>query len=275
MAWYERSTILIIRGWAGEDDAPSDLPAAEAVHLKGWQVAPAKEFDRIASELLALRAWHAEEPWQQARHALIRADTALHGKGNWISNWWSGARIETAWAAIHEAEAWLLLLLPDDNLQAMLPSLRASVEHRLGSKDSRREPYLAQIKAMTPPATHVDPHYLKQIDEDVRVIADVAHTKLRTFRNRVFTVGAILVFAAVLRTPTVRGPSYWTARSPRTTRRPARAPNPRTTERPRPRTERQIKQDGCFAYPAVSRVRDGRWGRGRGWQSPQLRASSI
>ena len=191
MAWYERSTILVVQRWAGEGEPPVDVPDVDPVNLKGWQVAPAKEIDRIGGELMVVRSRYGDPAWNEARDALVRADAAMHGNGKPVRNWWSGARIETTWAAIHQAECWLLLVLADDELRPMLPGLRTSVTHRIGTKDARSKPYLAQLEV----TADLDANYLRQIDQDVRAIADVAHGNLRAFRNRLLVLGAILVCA--------------------------------------------------------------------------------
>ena len=141
MSWYDRSTIRLLLGWAGESEPPGDVPDVDPVNLKGWQVGIAKEIDRIGGELMTVRQRHSASQWQQAREALVRADKAIHGEGKRLSNWWSGARIETAWAAVHQAEAFLILVLEDDELRPKIPGLRESVEHRIGTKDARYKPY--------------------------------------------------------------------------------------------------------------------------------------
>jgi hypothetical protein len=201
MSWYERSAILTIRQWVAEGGRPAEVPEAEAVHLNGWQIVPAQEIDRLGNELLRAADQSANPAWERACHDLIRADTALHAKGGRIRSWWTGARIETVWAAVHEAEAWTTLVLSSDELRSGIPSLVASVKQRIGQDDPRLDSYTKALKRVGDASAAVsaaDREQLKSIQRDVRTIADVAHSKVRAFRNRVLLVGACLVLAAII-----------------------------------------------------------------------------
>jgi hypothetical protein len=129
------------------------------------------------------------DPPAQERCALIEArldDASDYARGNWrsyLTNWLTGADIERAWRAIHEAEELLLLVQSDDVVRAQIIDLTADVKKQFHDTDPLYDPYLDELKAMSAVNGKLDREGLRRIRATLNAISDEAHSRLRNFRN--------------------------------------------------------------------------------------------
>jgi hypothetical protein len=112
--------------------------------------------------------------------------------------WWSGAAVETAWSALHEADQALLMLQGADTVKARLPEISAAVEANLPAGDSRIATYKELLKGYQE-GNKLDRPQIRIIKRAVDAASDTAHSNVRGYRNILSAVGVILlIFAATL-----------------------------------------------------------------------------
>jgi hypothetical protein len=105
--------------------------------------------------------------------------------------WASGAAVETAWHAIHAAEAMLLMIGSSDWVRARLFELQASVITTLGRDDGRVTTYANLLeKAKDEPDRYRE--QLRVIKATVDSASDEAHKNVRSYRNWLLVIGAVV-----------------------------------------------------------------------------------
>jgi hypothetical protein len=176
--------------------------------LRAWQVDPVRETVSLRSGLQRVEQEHEQEhvpappEWGLAMDEVRRAEATLEDTSAGARNWWTGARIESAFSAIHAAEGWLVLLEHEDELRAWLPSLRASVEATMHEGDTRRHEYISyltkEIDAKDHEGRYLDRELLRRMLCEVRRISDNSQRKLRRFRNHLLVVALATLFVALL-----------------------------------------------------------------------------
>jgi hypothetical protein len=115
----------------------------------------------------------------------------------WLRRWASGSDVETAWGALHRAEAALQMILPLETIKARLPDLRAGLSSTLAG-DGRFDEYtraLEQVEARVP----TDIGKEKEQRECIRVVksaidatSDAAYSNIRNYRNWLLMISAIV-----------------------------------------------------------------------------------
>ena len=155
----------------------------------------------------ALRACHVAA----TREALADAEAAIvlrRGAGSWwprVHAWWTGQTITAAWESVHRAEAELVEISSDADALAALPKLRAWMRQVLTDRDELACYEKAFDEAVR--AEAIDRTILRQAYQDT-IAANVDwHSSMRTFRNILFSVAAVLALLLL-------GLAIWHAASP-------------------------------------------------------------
>jgi hypothetical protein len=143
-------------------------------------------------------------PTDRIKALLDDAEASATTRVRWwdhLTTWLTGADIERAWAALHEADELLYLVRSDASVRAKLPELLASVQSRFSTSDPRRTAYEKILEDKT---THDDTaiapngsvlpdrESLRQIRENLNQVNDDAHGRLRNFRNIALTITVLL-----------------------------------------------------------------------------------
>jgi hypothetical protein len=106
-----------------------------------------------------------------------------------------------AWAAIHNADAAMVMILPSSIVQARLRDLRARIATTLPESDGRREPILNVIRSIEDkPRDDLAPVDRAQISEFYRVVgeaSDLAHLNIRNYRNWLLIVSSVVTLGLV------------------------------------------------------------------------------
>jgi hypothetical protein len=130
------------------------------------------------------------------REALADAEQAIvirGGFGPWLDRiraWWTGQRITAAWESVHRAEAELAAICSQDDALAVIPGLRAWMQQVLTDRQELACYERAFEDAVR--ARAIDRTVLRQAYEDT-ITANVDwHSSMRTFRNILFSVAAVL-----------------------------------------------------------------------------------
>jgi len=159
---------------------------------------------------------------------------------------WRGTSIERAHSNLHAAKVLLVDLLPQEDIDALIPSAVASVSNSLKRRDIRRTDTetLLLIDPKNPLPLDVKRARVKRALEIGYDALDQQHSRIRGFRNLLIIVSAVIaVFMLILvgvvwRTPTSMPlcfePSITSAQAPG----PAQA-SPSATETPTPPVHRR------------------------------------
>jgi hypothetical protein len=117
---------------------------------------------------------------------------------SWWRQWTSGADVETAWSALHQAEAALITVLPNDIVHARLPEIRANVNTALVA-DPRLTAYLKTLDDLEAPAqrglTGEDRERLRGMTSASTGASDAAYSNIRNYRNWLLIVSAVVTGA--------------------------------------------------------------------------------
>ena len=159
----------------------------------------------VKARLDALRAASAEwTPAQQAlekgvrrrlraaRNAALRRDP-VPGR---LSNWWRGTLIDAAYQNLHAAEALIVGLYTDEQVEAEIPEAVARVETGLRRDDPRRSAALELLDGGPG-----GPARRAQLAKAVEIgfgATDAEHAQLRNFRNTVLGGAASLTAVLVV-----------------------------------------------------------------------------
>jgi hypothetical protein len=112
-----------------------------------------------------------------------------------VRNWYSGARLETAWGALHDAGEALLNLQPTEEVRAQIPDLRAALEAALSPGDPRLAAYeerLREIEASEGPLTATQLAHARTARRVANAASDSAHAVVRRWRNLLLAVGCLV-----------------------------------------------------------------------------------
>jgi hypothetical protein len=107
------------------------------------------------------------------------------GRGERLTLWLSGARIERAWAAVRRAEGTLLLILPEPMVRSRIREIEALVEAQFASRDSQRKESLDELKNVrdSRELTMLMRETLRAIRAQAQFHADLRMQEVRRFRN--------------------------------------------------------------------------------------------
>jgi hypothetical protein len=104
--------------------------------------------------------------------------------------WWTGSAITAAWEPIHEAEARLLPLEREEDVQAVLPRLLSWIQHTMPA-GTRREGYEEDLWKQID-SGELDSGLIQRAFEDVTAVNSERYANLRGFRNNLILVTAML-----------------------------------------------------------------------------------
>jgi hypothetical protein len=168
-------------------DLEADLQRARAAALTSGDVPTGLLDFEIAAQNIAL-----------ARNVAAATPRALTWA--WLRQWSSGSDIETAWSALHQAEAALTVVLPPETTLARLPDLRANLNSALGG-DPRLAEYLKTLDQIQPSdpksLTDQDRQTIRAITDVATAISDAAHSNIRNYRNWLLIVSGVVSGALI------------------------------------------------------------------------------
>ena len=121
-------------------------------------------------------------------------------------DWWTGARAETAWGALHEAGQLLFEHQTPEAVFAQIPEISASVASNLKEGDPRRVGFLkvlAGCESKSPgELTANDRAAIGRIRRTADSASDTAHGNVRAYRNLLLLLGVglsvVLVIMAIV-----------------------------------------------------------------------------
>lgn len=108
-----------------------------------------------------------------------------------LGNWWRGTLIEAAYQNLHAAEAEIVALYDDDEVDVELPEALARVQVGLNRDDPRR------VTALHLPRMPRGPQKRLALRKTIEVgyaAADRQHSRVRSFRNVVLVTAAFIAF---------------------------------------------------------------------------------
>jgi len=145
-----------------------------------------------------------------------------------IHRWLSGSDVESAWAALHDAEAALCMILPSVTVAARLADLRAGVSTTLRG-DGRAEGYaetLKTIEAQNPASIDsVDRERIRVIKSAIDSTSDAAHRECSRPSSRRIAAGCWPTLSSSA-PPRRSCCGSWTTRSTPPPPQPGRATTP-------------------------------------------------
>jgi hypothetical protein len=176
---------------AAADEAPSLWPEQWATHAS-------VEADSIENRMrIALASEPENEDRRATAHAievlLASARRAMRRRGSW--RWrgpvdrWRGSSVEGAYQSLHAARVFLVNLLPDDEVDALAPSVVARVATVLKSDDPRRRQIDLLPSMSAGPAKRA---VLREATEIAYDASDQLHMRVRGFRNILLSAAALI-----------------------------------------------------------------------------------
>jgi hypothetical protein len=156
------------------------LAAAEHVDSAKWSADQSEESRRAAKAVV--------------KGCLDRAgEAAAKTQTFWgeLDSWWTGDTMTTAWEAVHEAELKLVRLEDSEAVRASLPRLLAWIQRAMESGESRSS-YEKALKDQAGDDKAIDLTLIEQAFKDVIVANNDRYSNLRTFRNTLILVTALL-----------------------------------------------------------------------------------
>jgi hypothetical protein len=171
-----------------------------------WRTEVGARIDEMTNRLDAVeqhdRAGASTTPVDEPRKAakavvkasLDKAQGALDEEQSFwdgLTSWWTGETITAAWEAIHEAEVRLVRLEDDEAVKANLPWLLAWLQGAM-DKSEKRSSYEKELEDLEKKDTRLDQTLIEQIYRAVIVANSDRYSNLRTFRNNLILVTAML-----------------------------------------------------------------------------------
>jgi hypothetical protein len=112
-----------------------------------------------------------------------------------VANWWRGTLVETAYRHMHAADAQVIDLFDDNELQAEIPLAVARAQAAMHREDIRQWT-VEELKAAPPLQLR---HHLRRITTDSFAALDAKLGQLRNFRN-ILLLASLLITALVIAT---------------------------------------------------------------------------
>jgi hypothetical protein len=112
-----------------------------------------------------------------------------------VANWWRGTLVETAYRHMHAADAQVIDLFDDNELQAEIPLAVARAQAAMHREDIRQWT-VEELKAAPPRQLR---HHLRRITTDSFAALDAKLGQLRNFRN-ILLLASLLITALVIAT---------------------------------------------------------------------------
>ena len=133
-----------------------------------------------------------------AKHALEGANAAIRvHKGTWemVKEWWTGTKLTAAWESVHEAEAELVEVGSNADVSSSLPGLWAWMQRAM--TEAERASYKQKIQGMLSGKEPLDRDLLRKAYQDVIRANNDVHTRMRSFRNALLLVSAMLALLLI------------------------------------------------------------------------------
>lgn len=128
------------------------------------------------------------------RRELDAAVAAVNRGG--LGSWWTGSSITEAWEAVHNAELSLLRIESDEWVLAFVPRLRDWLERTMVADDLRKD-HEATLKTVERKPLKVDRTKIGGVMADVIEANNRRYAGVRTFRNNLILITAMLVVLMV------------------------------------------------------------------------------
>lgn len=128
---------------------------------------------------------------------LSRVQIACERPAHWwhrIQDRWRGTSVESAYRYLHAAKLELIELLPDEEVEALVPKVHADMSVLIDHADPRRREFeraVIERKTMRRPA-------LKQAAETIYEAEDFANTRVRAFRNIVIVAASLMCLMVII-----------------------------------------------------------------------------
>jgi hypothetical protein len=175
-----------------------------------WRVLVLNQAQRLEDDLIRLRDGGLgvsdtaliARCVERARNAAMRPSSQFER----VLDWWTGARAETAWGALHEAGQLLFEHQSPEAVFVQIPEILASVSSSLREDDPRRASYLKQLAVFEQKApgemSPNDRAVIGRIRRTADAASDAAHGNVRSYRNLLLALGVgmsmLLVVMALL-----------------------------------------------------------------------------
>ena len=191
------------RRTAPEHDDNRDTPhPSNPVRSGAWPRQVRVEITRIENQLtvaLVGRSSPRSRAVARAIQAHLREAEEVIRRPRWYKrcnpvDWWRGTSIEQAYRSLHAARVFLVELVGEEDLNALVPGVLARAQSSLPAIESQR------IEAeITPTAGRkIKRAELIHILERVYAAADEAHTHIRRFRNVLLLTAAFIAAFTLL-----------------------------------------------------------------------------
>jgi hypothetical protein len=152
---------------------------------------------RAARDRAALAAAAFGDPRVVQIAKLLSAAESAAARRTSTLRWFSGSCQDLAWLSLHEAEAQLVVLLPDKELMAYARDLVAKAK-KLSMAEDERVKKLAPAVA-EPPGRRLDRCEVAHLARAVNGVSDARYAQSRGFRNRLIRLTLIsLAFLGLL-----------------------------------------------------------------------------
>jgi hypothetical protein len=113
----------------------------------------------------------------------------------WTVSWWTGAEMDVAYCALQTAGQILVSVEPEDAVKAHIPDMAAAVVTAFHPNDLRQRGYLKTLEILARPDRRIsdsDRAQLRAIQQACDSSEASAHSDVRTFRNTLVVMGALL-----------------------------------------------------------------------------------
>lgn len=118
-----------------------------------------------------------------------------------LSDWWTGADVDQAWAELHTASQLLLTIESTDVVKSQLADMAATVLTALDSSDVRVPDYLKTLQLLAPAGRDIGPAdraQLRAIRQACDSATDGGHSDARAFRNILILLTSVLSSALAI-----------------------------------------------------------------------------
>jgi len=159
----------------------------ELDRIHGHDPAPASSWSEVPDYAIAKR--------NIKQAADVAADVPGLLSWKWLRRWASGSDVETAWGAIHRAEAALQMILPAETIKARLSDLRAGLSSTLAG-DGRVDEYTKTLQQLeTLPLADIGPEQrecIRAIKSAIDSTSDAAYSNIRNYRNWLLMISVVV-----------------------------------------------------------------------------------
>ena len=134
---------------------------SEGAPIAPWKAVVLARIRRLEGYVELAGAAPSKDPMRDAAieaatgELKVAREATQHGAGRALINWFTGSDQETAWRAIHTAEAHLMHALPEEMFQGEVVNLAARAVLRLGSKSVRYKAWKKELEKDPADRSHI------------------------------------------------------------------------------------------------------------------------